>query len=126
MNASKQTRRRPLILVAEDEAIIAIELADSLTRAGFDVAGPFATCAEGEEWVKTGKPDAAILDNLLKDGPCHALITDLSRRGVPTIIFSGQDAPSEPFAPGATWVTKPVPFPMLLDALRHAMRAQPI
>ena len=70
MNASKQTRRRPLILVAEDEAIIAIELADSLTRAGFDVAGPFATCAEAEEWVKIGKPDAAILDNLLKDGPC--------------------------------------------------------
>jgi hypothetical protein len=97
-----------------------------LTTAGFDVAGPFATCEAAEEWIKTGKPNAAILDNLLKDGPCDALIADLSRRGVPTIIFSGQDAPFGPFAPSATWVTKPVPFPMLLDALRHEMRAQPI
>src|SRR5215203_4769157 len=64
------SQSRPLILLAEDEAIIAIDLADSLTRAGFDVAGPFATCAQAEGWLKTGAPDAAILDNLLQDGPC--------------------------------------------------------
>jgi DNA-binding response OmpR family regulator len=113
-----------LILVAEDEAIIAIELADSLTTAGFDIAGPFATCAEAEHWVKTGAPDAAILDNLLKDGPCDALASDLSRRGVPVIMFSGQDESDVPAADwNATWVTKPVAFPMLLDALRRELRA---
>jgi DNA-binding response OmpR family regulator len=69
--------------LAEDEAIIALELTDSLQAAGFDVAGPFATCAEAEKWLKTGQPEAAILDNLLKDGPCDALASDLSKRGVP-------------------------------------------
>ena len=59
--------RRPLILVAEDEALIAIELADSLGTAGYNVAGPFATCAAAEGWLKTGEPDGAILDNTLKD-----------------------------------------------------------
>jgi len=112
-----------LILVAEDEAIIAIDLADTLTRGGFDVAGPFATCAQAEDWLKTGAPDAAILDNLLQDGPCDALASDLSRRGVPVTMFSGQD---ERHAPSADWnatsVTKPVAFPILLDTLRRQLR----
>jgi DNA-binding response OmpR family regulator len=118
------SRSRPVILVAEDEPIIAIELADSLTMAGFDVAGPFATGAQAEDWLKTGAPDAAILDNLLQDGPCDALASDLSRRGVPVIMFSGQDERHAPAAAwNATWVTKPVAFPILLDALRLELRA---
>jgi DNA-binding response OmpR family regulator len=112
----------PLVLLAEDEAIIALELADSLNAAGFDVAGPFPTCAAAEEWLKTGEPDAAILDNLLKDGPCDALARDLSHRGVPLIMFSGHDQrQSEPADWKATWVTKPVAFPTLLDALSREM-----
>jgi DNA-binding response OmpR family regulator len=126
VNAIAENVRRPVILLAEDEAIIALELTDSLTDAGFDVAGPFATCFDAEEWLKTGKPDAAILDNLLKDGPCDALASDLSRRGIPLIMFSGDD---EPPASSSTewqgsWVTKPVAFPILLDTLRREMRAQ--
>jgi hypothetical protein len=31
---------RPVVLLAEDEAIIALELADSLALEGFEVAGP--------------------------------------------------------------------------------------
>jgi len=120
---SEPSRSRSLILVAEDEAIIAIELADSLTTAGFDVAGPFATCAEAEGWLKTGAPDAAILDNLLQDGPCDALASDLSRRGVPVIMFSGHDERHVQTADwNATWVTKPVAFPILLDTLRRELR----
>jgi DNA-binding response OmpR family regulator len=118
----ESSRSRPVILVAEDEAIIAIELADSLTRAGFAVAGPFATCAQAENWLKTGAPDAAILDNLLQDGPCDALATDLSRRGVPVIMFSGHEERHVPSAWNATWVMKPVAFPILLDALRRELR----
>lgn len=125
MNATMKPVRRPVILIAEDEAIIAIELADSLQAAGFDVAGPFATCADAEEWLKTAAPDAAILDNLLKDGPCDALASDLSRRGVPVIIFSGRDEPPAASEWNGTWVTKPVTFPILLDALRREMRTQP-
>jgi DNA-binding response OmpR family regulator len=119
--------RRRVILLAEDEAIIAIELTDSLEAAGFDVAGPFATCADAEEWLKTAVPDAAILDNLLKDGPCDALASDLSCRGIPVVMFSGHDEPPAVSSTEwrGTWVTKPVTFPILLDTLRREMRAQP-
>ena len=41
-------RSRPRILLAEDEAIIALELAESLERDGFAVAGPFTTCTAAE------------------------------------------------------------------------------
>ena len=119
MNAIAENVRHPLILLAEDEAIIAIELAESLIDAGFQVAGPFATCAEAEEWLKSGEPDAAILDNLLKDGPCHALAAELSSRDVALIVFSGQDAPDGSSADWkATWVTKPVATPILIELLK--------
>jgi DNA-binding response OmpR family regulator len=120
VTASPTTVHHPVVLVAEDEAIIALELADSLRTAGFEIAGPFATCGDAEKWLTTGKPDAAILDNLLKDGPCDALARDLSARGVPVIMFSGHDElPSADWK--ASWVTKPVAFPVLLDVLRREM-----
>jgi len=111
-------------LLAEDEAIIAIELEESLRQAGFAVAGPFVTCAQAETWLKTGQPDAAVLDHALKDGPCDDLIGELSRRAVPTIVFTGHDAPPTPrTTPGmATWVMKPIAFPVLLAQLRRCMQ----
>ena len=119
-------RLRPLVLVAEDEAIIAIELEDSLTAAGFAVAGPFTTCKQAEAWLRSGKPDAAIVDHELKDGPCDALVGELSRRGVPTIVFTGHEAPRKAAADlkQASWVTKPIAFPALLTELRRQMQAQ--
>ena len=117
---------RPLVLLAEDQAIIAIELEDSLAAAGFAVAGPFTTCKQAEAWLRSGKPDAAIVDHELKDGNCDALIGDLSRRGVPTIVFTGHEAPRPaPAHPRqAIWVTKPIAFPALLSELRRQMQAQ--
>jgi DNA-binding response OmpR family regulator len=112
--------RPPLVLLAEDEAIIAMELEDSLQTHGFDIAGPFSTCAEAEEWLKAGLPDAAILDNSLKDGPCDGLILDLGRRGVPVVIYSGhqqEGGDRSPSPSNVTWVMKPAPFSVLLKAL---------
>jgi hypothetical protein len=63
--------------------------------------------------LKSGEPDAAILDNLLKDGPCHALAAELSYRDVPLIVFSGQDAPD---GSSADW--KAVATPILIELLK--------
>jgi DNA-binding response OmpR family regulator len=116
----------PLVLLAEDEAIIAIELEDGLRAAGFAVAGPFVTCAQAAAWLQTGEPDAAILDHELKDGPCDALLGDLSDRGVPTIVFTGHDAPRHVAArrAAAIWVAKPIAFPALLKQLHRQMQTR--
>lgn len=118
---------RPVVLLAEDEAIIAIDLEESLDAAGFAVAGPFATNAEAKAWLKTGRPDIAILDHALKDGLCDALARDLARQGVPAIIFTGHEAGPERSGDLATarWVTKPIAFPALLATIRNALRAGP-
>jgi DNA-binding response OmpR family regulator len=112
-----------LVLVAEDEAVIALELEDSLKAAGFDIAGPFATCADAEKWLRTGQPDAAILDTQLKDGPCDGVAADLSARGVQIVTFSGHDDRRDPSSAGwkGAWLTKPMAFPVLLDALKREM-----
>ena len=60
---------RPL---AEDEAVIAMALADDLEAAGYAVAGAFATCESALEWLKGETPDLAVLDPMLKDGICRS------------------------------------------------------
>jgi DNA-binding NtrC family response regulator len=115
---------RQVVLVAEDEAIIGFELAESLRLEGFEVAGPFDTCASAEAWLRSADHlQGAILDNALRDGPCTVLARDLRSRGIPFVVYSGhsrsQEAPSE-FG-DAPWVVKPVPFEVLLRALQTAI-----
>jgi DNA-binding response OmpR family regulator len=86
----KLPSQHPLILLAEDEAIIAMELADSLEREGFVVAGPFDTCAAAKDWLGDNTPAAALIDNRLRDGPCEALARDLSVRQIPFVVYSGE------------------------------------
>jgi DNA-binding response OmpR family regulator len=119
---SKQSIR-PLVLLLEDEAIIALDLQDELQEAGFAVAGPFRTCASALEWLRTGTPDTAILDTVLKDGPCRDIAMELDRRGVPFIIYSGHREDSDHFGefPHVTWLEKPVPPSVLVEACSHLL-----
>jgi DNA-binding response OmpR family regulator len=69
-------------------------------------------------WLNTSAPSVAILDYLLKDGPCTMLAEVLRARGVPFVIYSG--LPAEAACPelrGATWITKPASRETLLDAV---------
>lgn len=72
------------MLVLEDEVLIGIDIHDELREAGYRVAGPFTTCADALEWLRTSTPDAA-----LKDGSCREIARELERRVVPFLIYSG-------------------------------------
>jgi len=117
---------RPLILLAEDEVIIALELADSLERHGFEVAGPFTTCTAAEAWLKAHEPSGAILDNALKDGPCEVLAGDLRQRGIPFLVYSGHSrSPDLPeVIADVPWIVKPAPTEALLRALRLSLAVE--
>jgi len=114
---------RSVILLAEDEAIIALELADSLERDGFVVAGPFTTCAAAEAWLKVNEPTGAILDNTLRDGPCVKLAGDLKARGIPFVVYSGHDRTTDLSAvfKDVPWIVKPAPIETLFGALHSAL-----
>ncbi|HEY8380931.1 MAG TPA: histidine kinase [Microvirga sp.] len=120
----KLDHARPIILLAEDEAIIALELADALEEMGFEIAGPFTTCSEAELWLKAHQPSGAILDNELKDGPCEVLAGDLKDRGIPFLVYSGhrRTADLPHVFQDVPWIVKPISTPDLVSALRSALR----
>ncbi len=123
LRMTKQTNSKPLVLVLEDEALIALNLQDELQDAGYEVVGPFTTCAAALEWLGTGTPDTAILDVALKDGPCREIACELSRREVPFVIYSGHQEDHQLRAefPHLTWIEKPVPASMLVRACQQLL-----
>src|SRR4051794_19661609 len=82
-----QDRRR--VLVAEDQALIALMIAHELAEAGYEVVGPFTSCADASDWLSRDTPELAILDVQLKDGPCTEMAIELQNRGVRFAVFSG-------------------------------------
>jgi len=117
---------KPLVLVLEDEALIGITLQDDLEEAGYQVAGPFMNCAAALGWLRAGTPHAAILDASLKDGSCAEVASELDRRNVPFLIYSGhrEDHPLLTEFPHVTWIEKPAASPVLLEACRQLLAGQ--
>jgi DNA-binding response OmpR family regulator len=104
--------------VCEDQALIGTALEAYLEDQGVAVIGPFASNAEALAWIERDTPEVAILDYMLRDGPCTAVVRTLTGRGVPVIIYSGfpQDAKTPPELRGLTWLEKPVDRGRLMDA----------
>ena len=71
-----------VVLLAEGDAVIGVDHTDALERAGYQVLGPCLDTADALNLLELITPDFAILDPLLRDGPCTALADELRRRGV--------------------------------------------
>jgi DNA-binding response OmpR family regulator len=109
----------PLVLILEDEIMIAMMVEDELTDAGYRVAGPFTACRSALSWLSTNTPDLAVLDTQLQDGSCQDFALELRSRGIPFVVYSGAIDTDMVELAGAPWVSKPAPGKALLDALTH-------
>ncbi len=120
------SQNRCIVLLVEDEAIVAMNLQDELENAGYAVVGPFDTCAGALAWLEDETPDLAVLDTVLKDGTCRVLAEELARRGIGFILWSGhlQDRQTFQGFRDAVWVKKPSTHASLLDALT-SLRIEP-
>jgi DNA-binding response OmpR family regulator len=118
---TKPANSRPLVLVLEDEVLIALNLQDEIQDAGYEVAGPFTTCSTALEWLQTATPNMAILDAALKDGPCREIALELRRREVPFLIYSGHQEDRQLLSEfdHITWIEKPVPPSVLVQACQQ-------
>jgi DNA-binding response OmpR family regulator len=115
-------RTSPWCLVVEDEALIGMALEAFLEDAGFRVAGPFMSNAQALAWLEDHTPDVAVLDVLLKDGPCTSLVRALRRRSIPFAIYSGLRPGSRPpELETVRWMEKPVSREDLTTVLRQIM-----
>lgn len=77
------------ILVAEDEALVAMLIEDMLTDMGAVVIGPAANLDEALALAGRETPDLALLDVNLAGKPIFPVADLLRARGVPFIFASG-------------------------------------
>ena len=78
-----------LILVAEDEPLIALDVALAIGDAGGKVAGPAASVKEALDMIETRPIVAAILDVNLTDGDIWPVAERLIVAGIPIILQTG-------------------------------------
>lgn len=83
------------VLVAEDEALIAMDVMDELDSAGFVAVGPFARNADALEYCRLSKPDCAVLDVCLADGASYAIADWLVAHDVPLVFHSAHAGTTE-------------------------------
>jgi two-component SAPR family response regulator len=88
--------RELVVLIAEDEVLIAMDLSQRVRDYGPIVLGPVATVREGLRLMKSKMPDAAILDVNLSDGEVTPLARELMAAGIPTVLCTANERYSVP------------------------------
>ena len=95
---------------------MAMEIADILKRAGFEIVGPARTLVQGLELLRAKGCDAAVLDINLGKETSELVALELKERGRPFVTLSGYVPEQHPPAfQGAPALAKP-PMPEVLVA----------
>ncbi len=83
-----------IILVAEDEVLIALVLEMTLSLAGHRVVGPVATAEEALQAAEVTRPELALVDVRLRGAYDGVWLAQSLRDcwGVPSLFLSGQTA----------------------------------
>ncbi len=127
MKAPAPLGARPLaglvLLVVEDEYLLAMEMAELLAAAGAEVVGPLGKLEPAREvsWRRT--LDGAILDIKLDGHTTLSLIDELVGQGIPVVLASGIDpALLPPDYHDLPYVAKPIDPRTLLETATRAFR----
>ncbi|SHJ53064.1 Response regulator receiver domain-containing protein [Palleronia salina] len=110
------------VLVLDDEALIAYDLADTVEASGRKVIGPAISINEARELAKKYCPDIALLDINIRGQTVWELAEELRHLGCALIFCSANAAPSDPdfaFA-DCTFVPKPSSPEKIRKALEQA------
>jgi two-component sensor histidine kinase/DNA-binding response OmpR family regulator len=82
------------MLIAEDEALVAIMMEDLAVELGWSVVGPFAKAADALAAAKDDDIQAALLDVNLGGESVYPVADALTARGVPFVFTTGYGAES--------------------------------
>ena len=117
------------VLILEDEALIAWELRDTLTDAGFEVVGIASRVRDALSIAENTRPHVAILDIRLRgerDGIEAALLLR-QQFDVQVVMLTGQsDRVAEDkaaIAQAAAYLNKPISHRLLINAIKLAAAA---
>ena len=112
-----------LVLVVEDEFLIAMDLELLLQEHGWRVLGPAATVAEALRLLQGETPDVALLDINLQGELVTPVAEELRARSVPFVLASAYDGHKLGVVAlaEAPSIGKPTDERRLLAALRQAV-----
>ena len=112
------------ILVVEDDAMIAMLLAEMFAAMGHDVCAIEATEAGAVAAAVQCRPDLMIVDARLGDESGVSAMEEILRTGfVPHVFISGDISRVEAHKPGAVAVQKPFDESDLVRAIQRALGA---
>jgi DNA-binding response OmpR family regulator len=115
-----------LILVVEDELLIAMELVALLEGGGFEVLGPASTVEAALRLLDQRRPDAALLDLNLRGEMVTPVARFLRRMAVPFAIASAYGSstwPRDDALDGVPNLGKPTSPRTLIAAMRGLVTA---
>lgn len=84
------------LLVVEDEALVALQIATLMENLGWSIIGPVGSLEAANALLDDGqRPDVAILDVNLGGAPVFPLAETLRRRGIPILFCTGYEDQDE-------------------------------
>jgi CheY-like chemotaxis protein len=116
------------ILVAEDEILVAMTLADWLADLGCTVAGPVSSVEQGMRLIEQNSIDGAILDVNLRGEMVFPLADALAERSIPFVYVTGYGKLLRTSNHGRPVLQKPYSDPQLLKIIgewRHPSQPAP-
>ena len=112
------------ILVVEDEALIALDVAEEFEKRGARVKVANSQ-RQAVQLVEADGLSAAILDHGLKDGDSLALCKRLQERGIPFVIYSGyRDIDVESACLTAPFIEKPASMEVLVATVEALLKGR--
>jgi len=113
------------ILVAEDEALVAMDIEYGLEDMGVSVVGPCLSLEETLEVVESKEIDAAILDIDLQGKTVFPAAKKLTEIGVPFVFHSGRKDVQQvlDLFPQSKLFCKPTNPSVMLTALEEMLAA---
>jgi DNA-binding response OmpR family regulator len=110
---------RPLILVLEDEWLIAEQIEGALEAEGYAVLGPVGRVREALELLNGRAVDAAVLDINLHNERSFAVAEQLAHASIPFVFLSGYSDVELPHGFGdRPLIQKPVDADQLCRCVR--------
>ncbi|KEP70498.1 response regulator receiver protein [Thioclava dalianensis] len=111
------------VLVAEDEMLIAYDIAYTIEDCGGEVIGPVANLSDARALMARDHIDAAVLDMNLLDGSCEPLVCELRKRNIPVVVNTAERLPLafQSELPEVIVFSKPTMPDLLVEALSNGL-----
>jgi two-component sensor histidine kinase len=110
------------ILVVEDEALVSVELVDSLTMYGIEAIGPSASVEDAMEVIGSTTLDGALVDANLNGRAVHEITAALVRCNIPFALVTGYTREDLPKSfREYPLVAKPCTGPRVIEAIQRML-----